>query len=153
MNFCKDCHSCIKPCGREEGRMDWNTYFIKLAEAASLRSKDPKTQVGCVIVNSDNHIVSTGYNGLPPGFPDDPTNWLPGKKYFYVVHAEMNALLHSTQYTKDCRLYTTLSPCGDCAKAICAAGISEVYYLIERKDDITTELFEGCGISCEQVGG
>ena len=36
----------------------WVEYFTYLAVGASMRSKDPKTQVGCVIVDSETLKVS-----------------------------------------------------------------------------------------------
>ena len=127
--------------------MDWNSYFINLAHAVKLRSKDPNTKVGCVIVNADRHIISTGYNGMPPGFDETDSLWRSEDKYNYVIHAEMNALLHSTQYTANCVLYTTMFPCKECAKAICSAGIKAVYYSDSRfKTEIATNLFNQSGV-------
>jgi dCMP deaminase len=45
--------------------VNWNEYFFKFAEVAALKSKDPRRQVGCVIVDSNNRIISTGFNGFP----------------------------------------------------------------------------------------
>ena len=127
--------------------LSWYNYFMQIAETVALRSKDPRTKVGCVIVNQDNHIISTGYNGTPPGFPDTHGIWHSEDKYDYVIHAEMNALLHSTQYTKDCILYTTMFPCKECAKAICSAGISEIYYKDDKyKTALAVNLLKECGI-------
>ena len=149
--YCKDCHSCYKPCERRQGYELWHRYYLDIATAVAQKSKDPRTKVGCVIVNPDNHIVATGYNGTPPGYPESLSLWDSKEKHDYVVHAEMNALLNSTQYTKNCILYTTLSPCKECAKLICAAGISQVYYLEEREDPVTTKLFKGSEIKCEKI--
>ena len=48
-------------------RPDWDQYFMAMAHLASVRSHDEQTQVGCVIVNNKNHIISVGYNGFPAG--------------------------------------------------------------------------------------
>lgn len=42
---------------------------------AAKRSKDPCTQVGCCIVNSEKRIVGIGYNGMPKGCHDDKFPW------------------------------------------------------------------------------
>lgn len=118
-------------------RLSWNEYFIGVAQLAALRSRDTNTQVGACIVNN-NKIISTGYNGLPRTCDECglPTNregeWL-DTKYPYVVHAELNAILNApTTNLKNCKIYVTLFPCCECAKAILQSGIKEVYY-IENK--------------------
>ncbi len=108
----------------------WDEYFFEIANLASIRSKDPSTQVGAVIVR-DNTILSTGYNGLPRGVADDrPERWVRPTKYLWVVHAEENAIFNATRNgvsTDGATLYVTpMHPCGDCAKAIVQAGIKRV---------------------------
>lgn len=104
----------------------WDEYFLNIAEAVSLRSKDPKTQVGAVIVdNYSNHIVGTGYNGMPRGINDRDVHWDSPEKHDYVIHAEMNAISHCTQDLNGSQtyvIYCTLYPCLACAKTIAAAG-------------------------------
>ena len=50
-----------------EDYLSWDEYFIMMAYLSSMRSKDPVTQVGAVIVNGQKRIVGTGYNGMPEG--------------------------------------------------------------------------------------
>ena len=106
---------------------------MAMAHLAGLRSKDPNTQVGACIVNEDNRVVGIGYNGLPYGCEDDKYPWaregdLLNTKYPYVVHAELNAILNSTISLKNCRIYVSLFPCNECAKAIIQSGIKEIIY-------------------------
>ncbi len=86
-----------------------------VALLAAKRSKDPNTQVGACIVDSNNIILSTGYNGFPYGCSDDLYPWeRTGKdtKYSYVVHAELNAILNARgKNLKGARLYVDLFPC------------------------------------------
>jgi len=94
------------------------------------RSKDPVTQVGACIVDSQNRIVAIGYNGFPRNCSDDVFPWSKAKKgsqefdpledkKMYVVHAEANAILNSNGMSlSGTRLYTTLFPCNECAKLI-----------------------------------
>ena len=94
-----------------------------VALLAAKRSKDPNTQVGACIVDSNNIILSTGYNGFPT-------------KYSYVVHAELNAILNARgKNLKGARLYVDLFPCNECAKAIIQSGISEIVYLYNKYAD------------------
>lgn len=130
--------------------MDWDQYFINLTDSISTRSKDPNTKVGSVLVDENNHIVGTGYNGFPPGFPDESEYWQRSTKYDYVIHAELNAIIHSST-TKNCTLYTNLSPCSNCAKHIAAAGIKRVCYKQYKKDEVTEFIFAACGIIMEPL--
>ncbi len=119
--------------------ISWDEYFMGVAELSALRSKDPSTQVGCCIVSPDNKILSMGYNGLPKGCSDDEFPW--GKenseadpynaKYLYVTHSELNAILNyrgGSGSLEGSKLYVTLFPCNECAKAIIQAGIKTVIY-------------------------
>lgn len=110
-----------------------------VALLAAKRSKDPNTQVGACIVDSNNIILSTGYNGFPYGCSDDLYPWeRTGKdtKYSYVVHAELNAILNARgKNLNGARLYVDLFPCNECAKAIIQSGISEIVYLYNKYAD------------------
>lgn len=107
-----------------------------IALLAAQRSKDPNTQVGACIVSQDNIIISTGYNGMPKGCSDDEYPWeREGKdtKYPYVVHAELNAILNANgRDLQGSKLYVTLFPCNECAKAIIQSGVKEFYYLSDK---------------------
>lgn len=107
-----------------------------VALLAAKRSKDPNTQVGCCIVDSNNIILSTGYNGFPKGCSDDEFPWDrtgENTKYPYVVHAELNAILNSGgKDLRGARLYVGLFPCNECAKAIIQSGISEILFLSDK---------------------
>ena len=116
-----------------ENYLSWDAYFMGIALLSAMRSKDPQTQVGACIVNEDNRIVGIGYNGFPRGCSDVEFPWeregeFLQTKYPYVVHAEQNAILNSTSQLKQCRLYVSLFPCHECAKAIIQSGIKEIVY-------------------------
>jgi dCMP deaminase len=110
----------------------WDEYFMTLAYLVSMKSKDPSTRVGAVIVGKDNEIISTGYNGLPRNVKDKIDRYV-NKDYKYLSsnHAEENAILHCARNgvsSKNCFIYTPWIPCSRCAKSIIQAGISEVIY-------------------------
>ena len=67
----------------------WDEYFMTVAYLISMKSKDPSTKVGAVIVGRDNEIVSTGYNGLPRNVDDKLDRYI-NKDYKYLSsnHAE-----------------------------------------------------------------
>lgn len=118
--------------------ISWDEYFMGVALLSGRRSKDPNTQVGACIVNSQNKIVGAGYNGLPMGCDDESFPWekqgeFLQTKYPYVCHAELNAILNNIGMDLfGCRIYTALFPCNECAKAIIQAGIREVIYLSDK---------------------
>jgi dCMP deaminase len=114
--------------------LSWDEYFMGIALLSAQRSKDSNTQVGACIVNQEHKIVSVGYNGMPTGCDDDEMPWeregsFLDTKYPFVCHAELNAILNrSAGNLQGCRLYVTLFPCNECAKAIIQSGIREVIY-------------------------
>ena len=88
--------------------ISWDEYFMGVAILAAQRSKDPNTQVGACIVSNDN-------------------------KYFYTVHSELNAILNYRGGSLEgSKIYVTLFPCNECAKAIIQSGIKAVIY----RDDL-----------------
>jgi dCMP deaminase len=111
--------------------MNWNEYFINIAEQVKLKSKDNKTQIGVVIVGKDNEIVSTGYNSFPRGIDDniDERQERP-EKYFWFEHAERNAIYNAARIgvsTLGTTMYMTCGlSCADCARGIINAGISKI---------------------------
>ena len=116
--------------------ISWDEYFMGVAHLSGMRSKDPNSQVGACIVSPDNKILSMGYNGFPKGCSDDEFPWERENpenknltKYPFVTHSELNAILNyrggSLEGTK---LYVSLFPCNECAKAIIQAGIRTVVY-------------------------
>ncbi|MHB1485650.1 MAG: deoxycytidylate deaminase [Saccharofermentanales bacterium] len=118
--------------------LTWDEYFMGIALLSAQRSKDDSTQVGACIVNSDNKIISVGYNGMPTGCDDDEMPWeregcALDTKYVYVCHAELNAILNNDFGSlKGAIIYTTLFPCNECAKAIIQSGIKELVYLSDK---------------------
>ena len=102
--------------------LTWDEYFMGLAHLSAKRSKDPSTQVGACIVSKEHRVVGIGYNGFPNGCSDDEFPWeregeFAKTKYPFVVHAELNAILNSTQNLSGCTIYVSLFPCNECAKA------------------------------------
>ena len=107
----------------------WDDRFIELANFVASWSKDPSTQVGAVIANSNTkRVVSMGFNGFPAGVEDTADRLGTREiKYEMVVHAESNALLFAGPAAEGCTLYVTpLPPCARCAVLIIQAGISRV---------------------------
>lgn len=120
--------------------ISWDIYFMGIAHLSALRSKDPSTQVGAVIVDEEHKVVSIGYNGFPRGISDDQFPWgkegeLLETKYPYVVHAELNAILNAPRSLANTSMYVSLFPCHECAKAIIQSGIKKVIYESDKYAD------------------
>ncbi len=144
--------------------LSWDEYFMGIAKLSALRSKDPSTQVGACIVSSDNRILSIGYNGAPNGFMDDNFPWdregdALNTKYFYVCHAELNAILNFRGNKRDLegsKIYVDLFPCNECAKAIIQTGIKEIIYLCDKykeQDNViaSKKMFDVCGVKYREL--
>jgi len=123
---------------KREDYLSWDEYFMGLALLSAERSKDPNSQVGACIVDDNNKIISVGYNGAPIGYDDDKNmTWeregdFLDTKYAYVCHSELNAILNSKASVSGCKIYVTLFPCNECAKAIIQSGIKEIIYLSDK---------------------
>ncbi len=141
--------------------LSWEEYFMTLALVASLKSKDSSTQVGAVITdNKSRKVVSSGYNGFPRYLDDSKIPQARPEKYFYVVHAELNAILHAERHLEDCTLYATSFPCSECMKAVIQTGIKNVIYLNELSGDnwddsrrATMKLAELAGVEVKRFSG
>ena len=142
---------------KREDYIRWDEYFRGISKLAGMRSKDPNTQVGACIVDKDNKIMSMGYNGFPIGCSDEDFPWdrdgdMLHTKYAYVTHSELNAILNyrggSLQGTK---LYVSLFPCNECAKAIIQSGIKTVIYDSDKYDGTpgniaAKKMFDAAGV-------
>ena len=121
--------------------ISWDEYFMGVAKLAGMRSKDPNSQVGACIVSQDNKILSMGYNGFPKGCSDDEFPWARegqplDTKYLYVVHSELNAILNYRGGSLEgAKLYVSLFPCNECAKAIIQSGIKTIVYDEDKYHD------------------
>jgi dCMP deaminase len=145
--------------GKRRDYINWDEYFMGVAYLSGMRSKDPNTQVGACIVSNENKILSMGYNGFPSGCSDDEFPWeregdTLDTKYAFVTHSELNAILNyrggSLEGTK---LYVSLFPCNECAKAIIQAGIRTVVYDSDKYNGTPTniaakKMFDAAGVVC-----
>ena len=143
---------------KRQDYIKWDEYFMGISKLAGMRSKDPHTQVGACIVSEDNKILSMGYNGFPQGCSDDEFPWdregdMLHSKYAYVTHSELNAILNYRGGSlSGAKLYVSLFPCNECAKAIIQAGIRTVVYDCDKYSDSTSviaskKMFEAAGVN------
>lgn len=108
--------------------MNWDDYGISMAKTIASKSKDPSSKVGCYITDQNNSPVSMGYNGHIKGAREDLLTYERPTKYFTIIHAEMNALVHAKRSLENCTAYVTHGPCENCLKHLAQAGITRIVY-------------------------
>lgn len=129
-------------------RPDWDTYYMRIAMAVSLRGDCVRAQHGTVIVK-DHKIISTGYNGTPPGDERscgatgqcpralDPNSEHSKGDYdlCWATHSEANAIIRASwDELKGSTIYITGQPCPGCSKLIQSAGIDRMVFI--EPDDV-----------------
>ena len=143
-----------------ENHLTWDEYFMAIAKLTAIRSKDPNSQVGAVIVDKKNRVLSIGYNGAPNGFDDVDFPWArEGEeletKYPYVCHGELNAISNYSGDRKSlegAKIYVTLFPCNECTKLIIQNGIKEVIYACDKYKNTNgviaaKRMMDKCGVT------
>ncbi len=150
---------------KRSGYISWDEYFMGVARLSAMRSKDPNTQVGSCIVSPQNKIMSVGYNGFPTGCSDDQFPWNResqdpyNNKYFYTTHSELNAILNYRGGSLEgSKIYVTLFPCNECAKAIIQSGIKTVIYGEDTYKDTSAvraakRMFRAAGVKLYKYSG
>jgi len=134
-----------------DDRPSWEQWAMNIAEAVATRADCRRRKVGAVVLNANNRIVATGYNGTAPGrdgcllgncprgrqtfkeVPDgDPTYDVEGLTYCIATHAEMNALLQASPFDlEEATLVCTLKPCNACTKVISNTAVRRIIHPAE----------------------
>ncbi len=132
--------------------VDWDCYFINIAHAVSDRSPDPTTKHGCVLVDKNNRIISTGYNGPIKGLPSHCVETTRPAKYKWMIHAEDNAVLFAKCDLEGSTAYITGHPCAACFRRLVQAGIRRIVYGMTMSSCITTDDFKMCNTVSRELG-
>ena len=113
----------------DQKQREWDEYFMKIAETVAVKSKDPSSKMGCVIVDKNKRVVSLGYNGMLQG-ADESKMTLSERpmKYYFAIHSEMNAILFAHQDLTGCTIYNRVATCANCLKYCLQAGIKRFVY-------------------------
>lgn len=144
-------------------RPGWDVYFLNIAELVRSRSTCIRRTVGAVLVR-DRRILTTGYNGPPPGLPHcselggclrEKLNVPSGQRHEIcrAVHGEQNALIQAAIHgvaVSGATLYTTTAPCSGCAKLLISAGIVRVVYIEGYPDEMSASLLSDAGVILER---
>jgi dCMP deaminase len=134
----------------EVNRPTWNEYFMNIAHEVAKRSTCERAQVGAVIVR-EKRILTTGYNGSPRGLSHctEVGCLMENGHCVRTLHAEQNAIIQAALHgviTEGATIYVTHQPCFNCAKTIINAGISEIVYDKEYKDDRSLDFLQQAGV-------
>lgn len=145
--------------------ISWDEYFAGLLAQVAVKSKDPSTKIGALIVGPDKEIRSTGYNSFPRGLDDNVQERMERpEKYYWIEHAERNAIYNAARCgtaLKGCAVYVNSVPCIDCARAIVQAGIAELVVCDAATDDHkerweqsytrTEQMLKECGVAVRHI--
>jgi dCMP deaminase len=137
-------------------RPDWDQYFMNIAATVATRSTCDRAAVGAVLVR-DKRILTTGFNGSPPGLPhcDEVGHLMVDGHCVRTTHAEANAIIQAALHgisSNGASCYVTHFPCLTCTKMLINAGISEiVYQTTYRPDSNAMAFFEEAGVAVRQV--
>lgn len=144
-----------------EKRLPWTQYFMKIAELSATRSTCIRRKIGAVIVDSENRVISTGYNGIPSKLKHCEERGclreklkVPSAQRIEIcraMHAEQNAIIYARRDLIECSIYVTHMPCFTCAKMIISAGICKIYYRDSYPDEFTGQFLKEAGITILQV--
>jgi len=133
-------------------RPDWDTYFMIIADAVSLRMSCDRARIGAIVVSADRRILSTGYGGAPSGWPScDEVGHemmeINGRQSCVrTIHSEENAIVTAAKHGVPLiggTLYTTASTCYNCLKRVSQVGICRVVY--------GTEYIGGTSVDVEKI--
>ncbi|WP_314549190.1 ComE operon protein 2 [uncultured Gemella sp.] len=137
-------------------RISWDEYFMAQSHLLSLRSTCSRLSVGATIVK-DKRIVSGGYNGSIKGDEhciDVGCKVVEGH-CVRTIHAEINAILQCSKFgvgTEGATIYVTHFPCLNCTKSIIQAGIKEICYANDyRNNEYARELLEKSGVIIRKI--
>ena len=130
-------------------RPSWDNIWMDMAKTIAKRSHHPTFQVGAIIVSEDNtQVLSIGYNGSYRGGPNKPLSEKPGCSG--LIHAEINALLKlDYNNPKKKKMYVTLSPCPDCARAIVNSNIDTIIYSEQYRNIEGIEILKSAGLEVQ----
>lgn len=120
---------------QKESRISFDEYIMRICHAVAARATCRHREQGAVIVKK-KRIISTGYNGAPPGVKDCLERGYCSKAeglpcLAESLHGESNAIITAAKEgisVDGTTLYCVFSPCRGCCNMLRTAGIIEVVY-------------------------
>ena len=132
-------------------RPGWDEYFLNLAEQVSCRSPDMHTKHGCVLVDPDNRVISTGYNGPVSGLPNEMVPLERPAKYDWFIHAEDNAVAFARCDLRGATAYITGPPCAACFRRLLQVGVRRIVYANRQSRCISDTETQACRAMAEAL--
>lgn len=135
-------------------RPAWDDYFMAIVRIVAMRGTCDRLRAGAILVKK-NRIISTGYNGSPPGLPhcDDAGHLLEEGHCIRTIHGEHNAILQASLVsgvsTEGSTMYTKFNPCMHCAKYVIAAGIRRVVVGKIYRGEKALEYLKAAGVQVD----
>jgi len=133
-------------------RPAWDRYFLDLAEAVSRRSPDPSTRHGCVLVDADRRVISTGYNGPVATLPNASVPVTRPDKYNWFIHAEDNAVCFARCDLRGATAYVTGQPCAACFRRLLQVGVRRIVHAGRHTHSISDGERDACRAMAEALG-
>lgn len=152
---CPECFCAYKFNPESDQRPDRDQYWLNILQGIAARSTCPRRHTSAIIVDSDNHLLASGYNGSPKGvahcinFPCEGVNDQHGDSSRCIaVHAEQNAILQAGDRLRFAdKIFTLTFPCFVCAKLICQTPIKTLVYVQDYEDPRSHSLFKKLSIN------
>ncbi len=133
-------------------RPNWDEYFLDLAEQVSVRSPDPHTRHGCVLVDTGNRVLSTGYNGPVSGLPNGMVPATRPEKYDWFIHAEDNAVAFARCDLRGSTAYVTGTPCSSCLRRLLQVGVRRIVQGMRGSACISDNEVKACRAMASVLG-
>jgi dCMP deaminase len=109
-------------------KISWDDYYMPMAKDACVKSIDPSTKHGCILVDVKHRFISAGYNGPIEGIDDSQVPLTRPLKYYYMLHSEENAMHFALKDLTGGTAYITGFPCSRCFRGLAQRGIKRIVY-------------------------
>lgn len=138
-----------------------DVYMMGMTMMAASRATCSRRAVGCILTNSLNHIVATGYNGVPRGMVHCGIELCPGLgapsgtnlEGCMAIHAEQNALLQCADTRDIVTCYVTAQPCLTCMKLLLNTSCKHIVYLQPYPHEAAARLWMQAGRTMSMLSG
>ena len=142
----------------ENKRPSWHEFWFALALFYSTRGTCDRLKVACLLVDKNNRLIGAGYNGSLPGHPhcDEVGHLMVNGHCLRTLHAEVNAIMHSTGDLEGATAYVLGTPCIDCVKKILAKKVKRIFFVRDydnksKGGDYIFELAKTSGVEIQKV--
>lgn len=140
-------------------RPEIDVYMMGMAMMAASRATCGRRSVGCVLTSKLNHIIATGYNGVPRGMVHCGLRVCPGLTAAsgtsldgcMATHAEQNALLQCRNVEEIHTAYCTTCPCLTCTKLLMNTGCKTIVYLQSYPHEVARQMWTDSGRTLHQL--